>query len=143
MEKKQNKIASVLMNLDIAVCICDPGDPDRPYLPGRDLALYFRRSLHMARGGADFLFSMDRICSGRRRFQDRKPCGHRNDRGSDACEGAEDHGMVHFHRGGGSCRLSVLPEYRLHPGIHKERPFHQHVKDSLYSRIRTCDFFLH
>ena len=137
MEKKQNKIASVLMNLDIAVA-------------SAILAiltvltfLYFRRSLHMARGGADFLFSMDRICSGRRRFQDRKPCGHRNDRGSDACEGAEDHGMVHFHRGGGSCRLSVLPEYRLHPGIHKERPFHQHVKDSLYSRIRNCDFFLH
>lgn len=25
----------------------------------------------------------------------------------------------------------------------KSWPFHQHVKDSLYSRIRNCDFFLH
>lgn len=74
------------------------------------------------------MYGLDCICRRRRGIPLRQPCCDRDDRGPDAEEHAEDHGNPDFHRSCSRNRISVHAEYRFHPGVRKERTFHQYVK---------------
>ena len=57
-------------------------------------------------------------------------------------EHAEDHGNPDFHRSCSCNRISVHAEHRFHPGVRKERTFHQYVKNSVFLGIRYRDRIL-
>ena len=47
-----------------------------------------------------------------------------------------------FHRSCSCNRISVHAEHRFHPGVRKERTFHQYVKNSVFLGIRYRDHIL-
>ena len=47
-----------------------------------------------------------------------------------------------FHRSCSRNRISVHAEHRFHPGVRKERTFHQYVKNSVFLGIRYRDHIL-
>ena len=143
MEKKENKASAILMNIDIVVA---------SIILAILIVLTFLGVVWRYIFNAPFTWLeevqtscmvwMDRICRRRRGIPLRQPCCDRDDRGPDAEEHAEDHGNPDFHRSCSCNRISVHAEHRFHPGVRKERTFHQYVKNSVFLGIRYRDHLL-
>ena len=125
MEKKENKASAILMNIDIVVA-----------------SIILAILIVLTFLGVVWRYIFNAPFTWLEEVQTSCMVCERDDRRPDAEEHAEDHGNPDFHRSCSRNRISVHAEHRFHPGVRKERTFHQYVKNSVFLGIRYRDRIL-